>query len=305
MFKKSPKPDDLAARRNDLQARLRAAEDHLTKLRADAVNAAGNAEADRLAGLSESAFRIEFEINALRAAIEQAEHEAAEAAENARRAADKAQREATAEELHKLADGLEKAAAPVPGVLLALRDAISAAVPIIGPNGFPDLLGNLGAEIPSAIELFVSELRARAAQTLAGTAPATLPAPPVLTIIEEPPATETIEVFANESLCWKDHRGQLARLDAHHIGQLPVHAAETALARNLAYKLDDSRFLKMRETARKVGLPHLVDPQKVYDLDRDPNTASVYSSGGKKLREEPTFEIMASRPPRQAEWVKP
>lgn len=59
----------------------------------------------------------------------------------------------------------------------------------------------------------------------------------------------------------------------------------------------------MRETARKVGWPHLIDPQKVYDLDRDPNTAAIYSSDG-KLREEPTFEIMASRPPRQAEWVK-
>jgi hypothetical protein len=40
------------------------------------------------------------------------------------------------------------------------------------------LLGNLSVEIPVAVELFVSELRARADAVLAGTAPPTLPAPP-------------------------------------------------------------------------------------------------------------------------------
>jgi hypothetical protein len=65
------------------------------------------------------------------------------------------------------------------------------------------LLGNLSVEIPVAVELFISELRARADQTLAGTAPATLPAPPVLTVVnEEPLKMPTITVFSLERLSW-------------------------------------------------------------------------------------------------------
>jgi hypothetical protein len=45
----------------------------------------------------------------------------------------------------------------------------------------------------------------------------------------------------------------------------------------------------------------LLDAEKTYDLDRPVGTTAVYSSGGKKLREEPVFEVMASRPLRQIE----
>src|SRR6202040_2199359 len=103
---------------------------------------------------------------------------------------------------------LEKAVAPVPGALLTLKEAIGAVLPIIGQNGLPELLGNLSAEIPGAVELFVSELRARAAQTLAGTAPATLPAPPILEVVREEPPPPTIQIFTLERLSWLDERGQ-------------------------------------------------------------------------------------------------
>ena len=185
--------------------------------------------------------------------------------------------------------------------LLTLKEAIGAVLPIIGPNGLADLLSNLSVEIPGAVELFISELRARAAQTLAGTAPATLPAPPVLTIVEESMTMPTISIFTLERLSWLDGRDQRQSCGPFQIVALPDKAAKIALARGLAILPDSDRYKQMRETARKVGLPHQVDPMKVFDLARDPSTTAVYSSGGRKLREEPVFEVMASRPPRQVE----
>jgi hypothetical protein len=37
---------------------------------------------------------------------------------------------------------------------------------------------------------------------------------------------------------------------------------------------------------------------KTYDLDRDPNMTAVFSSGGRKLRDEPTFTRIDKGPPR-------
>ena len=136
MFKKKPKTDDL-------QARLRNAEDHLEALRAEAV-AVASSDPDKLAALSEQGFRLEFEINALTEALRQVEVERAEAEALACREADKLQRQQTCGELHKLADGLEKAVAPVPDALKTLHWA------------------TLARKFPSAIEIFISELRAGA-----------------------------------------------------------------------------------------------------------------------------------------------
>jgi len=236
MFKKKPKPDEL-------QARLSAAEERLRSLRADAIIAARD-NPDKLPALSKSAYSVEFEINALRAAIEQVEQDIDAAAENARREADRLQREATSRELLALADGLEKAAAPVPDALQNLQDAISGALPVIGQHGLADLLGNLRAEIPNAVELFVAELRARADQTLEGRAPATMPAPPVLTVIEET-APPTISIFSLERLSWLDERGQRQNCGPFEIHSLPVKAAKIAMERGLAISPDSERYKKM------------------------------------------------------------
>jgi hypothetical protein len=93
--KKQPKTDDLSARHHDLPARLAAAEGRLISIRAEAVGVA-SCNPDKLAGLSESAAKIEFEIGALRAAIEQAERERAEVEEVTRLEADKRLRQQTA-----------------------------------------------------------------------------------------------------------------------------------------------------------------------------------------------------------------
>jgi hypothetical protein len=100
---------------------------------------------------------------------------------------------------------------------------------------------------------------------------------------------------------WLDEHDRRQGGGPFQIVALPDKAAKIALERGLAILLDSDRYRQMREEARKTGWPHLVDAQRIYDLDRDPGTTSVFFSGGKKLREEPVFEVMASRPPRQVE----
>jgi hypothetical protein len=184
--------------------------------------------------------------------------------------------------------------------LLTLKDAIAAVLPVIGPNGLADLLGNLSVEIPVPVELFVSELRARADAVLAGTAPPTLPAPPVLTVIEETLKMPETTVVTLQRLSWSvDDRRQ--DCGAYQIVAMPVEKADIALARNLAVLPDSDRYRQMRETAQKVGWPHLIDPDRTYDLDRPEGTAGVYSYSGKKLRDEPpqTFTPFDRGPAKQ------
>ena len=294
--------DDLAARRNDLQARLSAAEDRLQSLRADAV-AVASSNPDKLPALSESASRTEFEIAALTEALRQAEQDIEIAEEATRQEADKVQREATAHELRKLAVDLELALAPIPDALQCLQVAIAAALPVIGQNGLADLLGNLHVEIPAAVELFAAEIRARADQTLAGTAPPTMPAPFVPTIVREEEALPEITVFVLDvRVTWPvDAAGRRQSLGPFQIGGIPEFWAKIALERGLAIPPDSDRYKAMRAEAAKTGWPHLTDERASRDLDRDPNMTAVFSSGGKKLRDEPVFEVMAPRPPRQVE----
>ena len=289
MFKKKvPKPDDLAARRNDLQARLSVAEDRLKMLRADAVTVASS-NPDTLPALSEQASRTEFEIGALRAALEQVERDIEIADLAARAEADKAQRQQTSHELRKLAADLEKASAPLPDAMEGLRVAIVAALPVIGDSGFTILLANLRDEVPAAIAIFVAEIRRRADETLAGKAPPTMPKPFVPTIVEEEKPLPEITVFVLDvRVTWPvDAHGRRQSLGPYQIGGIPEFWARVAMERGLAILPDSDRYKAMRAEAGRTGWPHVGDPMACRDLDRDPNAVTVYSSGGKKLREEP------------------
>jgi hypothetical protein len=304
MFKKkTQKPADPAARRNDLAARLSAAEDRLMKLRADAVTVASS-DPDKLPALSEQAARTEFEIAALTEALRQAEQAIEMAAEAARQEADKAQREATSHELRKIAIDLERAAAPLPDNLESLRIAIVAAQHVIGDSGFTILLANLRDEVPAAMKIFVDEIRRRADETLAGTAPATMPAPFVPTIVKEEEALPEITVFVLDTrVTWPvDASGRRANLGPYQIGGVPEFWAKIALERGLAIAPDSPRYKQMRAEATKTGWPHVHDPMAVRDLDRDPDMVSVHNRAtGKKVRDEiPKFEnYRAGEPPYQ------
>jgi hypothetical protein len=298
MFKKKPQnkaatkadvQDDLAARRNDLQARLSAAEDHLQSLRADATVAARDTP-DKLASLSSAAYHLEFEIAALTEALRQAEQAISIAEEAARQEADKILRQQTSKELHALADNLEKAVAPLPDNLEGLRVAIAAALPIIGENVFAVLLANLRAEIPVAVEFFAAEIRARADQTLAGTAPPTMPALPQLTIIkEDEPSPETTLFIPDVRVTWPvDSAGRRQSLGPYQIGGIPEFWARVAMERGLAILPDSDRYRQMRAEAARTGWPHVLDQMACRDLDRDPNAVTVHNfNTGRKLRDEP------------------
>jgi hypothetical protein len=240
-----------------------------------------------------AAGQAEFALDALRTALVQLDAAITAQAEKERATADRALRERTS-----LAEGLEKALTPLPGALQELQGAVTACLPVIGETG----LQNLSNEIPSAITIFTTEIRTRAEQTLAGTAPATLPKPFVPeVIVATAPPPETTEVFALANLHWGQHHGVSPNsLDAHHIGRLPAAVAKVALARNLAITPNCARHKGMREEAKKTGWPHLYDAQRVYDLDRDPNTVTVYRDG-RKVREEPQqqFTPLDRGPPRQ------
>jgi hypothetical protein len=167
-----------------------------------------------------------------------------------------------------------------------------------------ELTANLHRELPPGIELMIAEIRARAEATIAGKAPATLPAPPKLEIVAPEPESPTISIFSLESLSWLD-KGVRAGCAPFQIVALPIEAGKIAMERGLAIEPNSPRYVAMREEAKRTGWPHLTDAQKVYDLDRDPSTTSVYSSGGRKLRDEQTFTQMDRGPPRKASWVNP
>lgn len=278
--KKTP---NLPSRREALLTRLQAAETKLATLRAAAVAAASAGTPLDAA----SAWQAQFDVDALQAALVQLDAELAAAAERERIEADRKEREATAKALMAEADGLEKDFAPFPEVMRAGVAAYAQRAHLLGASGLPTLLENLAVEIPNAIAIHAAGLRARAEQTLAGSAPASLPQPFVPEVVKTEPAPDTIEVFAAAvDLVWKDHRGQPQRLGVYQIGRLPVHAATIALQENLAFKLDDARYTAMREEARKTGWPHQHDPGAIRDLDRPAGTLAIYSSSGRKLRDE-------------------
>jgi hypothetical protein len=222
--------------------------------------------------------------------------EIAEAQEAERLAADQAQRKTTADDLERRAVLLEKAAAPIGKMLADLKEALDGCVPVVGEIGMPGLAGAFPARVAAP--------RARTSATIV--AKPSLPQPFVPQIVEKPKPGPTTSIFALENLTWRTERGQQT-VSAFHIEALPTDHAEIALKRGLAILPDSERYKEMQATAKKVGWPHLLDPMKMHDLDRDPKTVSVYR-GGKKIGEEvpgPQFQEFDRGPARPASWMTP
>jgi len=113
-----------------------------------------------------------------------------------------------------------------------------------------------------------------------------------------------ISVFALENLTFRDEHGQRRTVSAFHIEALPADRAQIALKRNLAVLPDSAHAQAIIKNPH--GLPHLHDPAKMHDLDRDPNTVSVYQHG-RHVRDEPgpQFQPYDRGPARPASWVDP
>jgi hypothetical protein len=92
--------------------------------------------------------------------------------------------------------------------MVAVGHAIKSRGGGVSSTGLQPLLRNMITEIPAAIETLAGELKNRARQTLEGSAPARLPATPILEIVAPSPAQPTISVFSLQSMNWPDERGQ-------------------------------------------------------------------------------------------------
>jgi hypothetical protein len=303
IFKKSP-----VERRAALAAQLAAAEAALDKARAAAVQAAVDGAADATQATAEAKIHAaEIHVEVLRNALAELDRQSAAAETAALHAKDRALREETSRRLHKLADQLEKTVAPLPDVLLDLKSSVDSCGSILGPpGGLPTLLENMSKEIPTAIALFVGELRARAEATLAGSAPAGLPAPPILEVVRPEPEPPTIQLFTLQSLTWLDERGQRQRCGPFQILSLPVEVAKRALDRQPPLALDPESERARNMRASNKNLPHVADPTKTYDLDEDPNLPRVVTRQGiRPLAPEPTFQPYDRGPPKQVFIQRP
>jgi hypothetical protein len=286
-----------------LQDQLPAATTAIETARAAVVAAIGEGASTAVVEAAEAAaWKAELHARSLEKVIEALGAEIAEADEKARQAADKKEREATSRAFHAKADKFEKTLAPL---LAALKEAGAAAadltIPFATNEGFSTLCRKLAEELPASHAELVAEQRQRALDTLAGRAPASLPAPFIPVVVSAQAPTVTVEVFALERLQWSERHGVTpAHIAAQSIGRLPAALVESAFKRNLAYKLDDPRYLAMREQAMKTGWPHLSSAAKTYDLDRDPNAVTVYRDGRKVQTEAASlFQEIDRGPPRK------
>jgi len=301
--------DERRQARTDLAHRLQKAQDDLSGARHYAVQAALAGANDTEQAVAEDKIRrAEIHALTLENALLAIDVESDEAEQAKRLAADQAQPKATADDLESRANKLEKAAAPLAGMLADLKEALDGCVPVVGEIGMPGFVAELVKTLPDGCAVIAAEVRARAAATLAGSAPATLPKPFVPQIVETPKGP-TMEVFALEHLKWRPSApGELSHADAFHLVALPSHYAEIALERHVACLPDDPRVQAIIKNKHgpSAGVP------KTIDLDKDPRTVSVYShSSGKHLRDElpagaePFENFRANEPVRKVFVTKP
>jgi hypothetical protein len=303
IFKKSP-----ADRRAALAAQLKTAEVALEKARGAAVKAAVDGAADAAQASAEEAIhRSETHVEVLENALAQLDREAAQAEQAEIAAKDRTAREATSRALHKLADSLEKAVTPLPNVLLDLKSSVDNCGSILGPpGGLPTLLENMSKEIPAAIGLFTGELRARAEATLAGNAPATLPAPPVLEIVPPtPPIPQEpmlVEVFVTRTLEYRLQGEKLVRI-AYPTQKvfLPPAMANQAIGLDAALPAGDPRIPQERiaiSNRQRAAVGHSAEPIR---LDPEPTLHhSRFGVGQQLVEQQPFVNYRESEPPRLA-----
>jgi hypothetical protein len=189
--------------------------------------------------------------------VEIAEQASAEAA-----AADRKVREGTARELCNRADRIEKGLTPL---LAAVRNSaadIETSRQIVGEIGIFELFARLHAELPPAFALIAGELRARAAMTLDGHAPAALPKPE-----PQPVAAEPIprHIFALKDIKWRNPaRPQEFELaERFAFVSVPVELAHKALENGIAVLPDSEQAQKWKFNKR--GGPPI--PEKCIDLN--------------------------------------
>jgi hypothetical protein len=264
-FFKTKKPIETRRQQRDaLAARLSSAEADVATAREACTPAAVEGATDaELAKVEFAKRQAEDRVQSLTSALQafDAEIEAQAAAEQ--RAADQKVREATARELCGRADRIEKNLAPFLAAVRICQADVELARPVTGEIGLFDLYKRLINEMPAAHALIASEMRGRAAETIAGHAPATLPVPEVVIPPAAPIPRQSI--FALQNLKWRNPvRPQEFELaERFSIVNVPAPLAAKALENGIAIPPDDERVAKLKYN-RKGGPPI---PEKCVDLN--------------------------------------
>jgi hypothetical protein len=248
--------DALAARLSSAQADVATAREACT---GGAVEGATDAE---LAKVEFAKRQAEDRVQSLTSALQAFDAEIAEQAAAEQRAADQKVREATARELCGRADRIEKNLAPFLAAVKICQADVELARPVTGEIGLFDLYKRLINEMPAAHALIASEMRGRAAETVAGRGPAALPQPEV--IIPPAPPIPRQMVFALQNLKWTDpetHRQALC--ERFNFADLPVVLAAKAIDLGIAVAPDNPRVQEVKHLRR--GAPPI--PETCHDLD--------------------------------------
>jgi hypothetical protein len=264
-FFKTKKPIETRRQQRDaLAARLSAAEADVATAREACTLAAVEGATDaELAKVEFAKRQAEDRVQSLTSALQafDAEIEAQAAAEQ--RAADRKVREATAREFCGRADRIEKNLAPFLAAVKICQADIELARPVTGEIGLFDLYKRLINEMPAAHALIASEMRGRAEQTIAGRAPAGLPAPEP--VIPPLPPIPRQTVFLLKDAKWRSPERPLE----YELGErfafvnVPAELAAKALENGIAVLPDDERVAKLKYNKR--GGPPI--PEKCVDLD--------------------------------------
>jgi hypothetical protein len=164
------------SQRSALAARLTEAEQAITEAQRAATEAALEGRDDTALDKAEANIRAtQARVITLNEAIAALDAEIEALAQKEAADADQKQRAATAREINKLADAIENS---LPDIVTSLKRghvAIEAGRFVFGEIGLYELLAQLERDLPSSFAILASEMRARAEQTIAGIAPATLP----------------------------------------------------------------------------------------------------------------------------------
>jgi hypothetical protein len=185
--------------------------------------------------------------------------------------ADEKQRRATAASANGLADDLVQAAASFDIAIAELAALTAQASPIVfEANGLQAFATSSQTEVPWACGVVAELLRDHAKAVLSGTAAAMLPKPE--TPFVPPTIAEPVvrRLFTTRSISWTDAEGMLRVAQKFTDANLPLVAADRAIAARVCVEMTDPARKKNHNQ-----WPGHPDPPQCYSLDEPDGVAAI------------------------------
>jgi hypothetical protein len=271
LFKTSPEKSfarDIAnatANRDRLRLKLGEVETAIVGHKAQAQTAARDGKDDSVLDLAEGLVRsAQDRRETIKAALVEVESQLSSLEREKNEAQDRATREATAQSVELLARRVIESADVMVKAAAAFADHIAKAAAFIPEsNGLLNFALIVQREVPAAVAQTATLLRAHREQVLAGSAPATLAAPPEAYIpppVAPPPPTTS--VFSLTPIKYKSASGEQIVVQAHQDAVMPPATAAKAFRLGVVTKLDDPRRVKLHGS-----IPGHPNPKTALDLD--------------------------------------